>query len=72
MEVSKEIGKELDLDIKLEDGKVKIGVKADMKGVDVGLSVDLEPEYFINKLTAAIPGEVDNMLGQMLIAALKK
>ena len=72
MEVSKELGKELSLDIKLENGMVKIEVVADMKGVDVGLSVALEPEYFISKLTAAIPGEVDNMLGQMLIAALKK
>ena len=72
MEVSKELGKELNLDIKIEGGKVILSVVADMKGVDVALSVSLEPEYFGNKLAAAIPGQIDDALIAMLIAALKK
>lgn len=72
MEVSKELSKELDLDIKVEEGKIKISVVADMKGVDVGLSVSLEPEYFGDKLAKAIPGQIDDAVIAMLIAALKK
>lgn len=72
MDVSKELSKEINLDIKAEDGKVKISVIADMKGVDVGLSVALEPDYFGDKLAKAIPGQVDDAIIAMLIAALKK
>ena len=41
------------------------------KGVDAGLYVDVSPEYFLDKLKAAIPGEVDDKIIDMLKLAFK-
>lgn len=69
--VTKEISNEAKLDIKLVDGKLKLIVSYDGKGVDAGMYVDFEPAYFIDKLTAAIPGEIDNEIAKYLKIALK-
>ena len=72
MEKNIELSKELDLDIKVKEGKVELSLSSEMKGAGIALSVSLDSEYFGNKLAAAIPGQVDDAIIAMLIAALKK
>ena len=72
MEKNIELSKELDLDIKVKEGKVELSLSSEMKGAGIALSVSLDPEYFGNKRAAAIPGQVDDAIIAMLIAALKK
>lgn len=62
---------EVDLDVAFKDGKLQLSVKYDGKGVDAGVSVALEPEYFLSKLKAAIPGQVDDTVINLLLAAMK-
>lgn len=63
---------EVVLDVKLTEGKLVLAVKYDGKGADATVSVALEPEYFVEKLTKAIPGTIDDTLAVLLLAALKK
>lgn len=72
MEVSKELGKELKFDIKFENSKLKVELFYDGKGVDGSVAMYVEPEYFIKKLTDAIPGEWDDMAAAALLAAMKR
>lgn len=62
---------EVKFEVKLEEGKVKLSVSYDGKGADSEIIVKLEPEYFVEKLTAAIPGKVDDQIGAGLLALLK-
>ena len=62
---------EADLDLEFKDGKLRASVSYDGKGVDAGLYVDVSPEYFLDKLKAAIPGEVDDKIIDMLKLAFK-
>ena len=72
MEKEIELGKELDLALKVEDGKVKIVLSADTKGLGAEVSVSLSAEYFGQKLADAIPGQVDDAVIALIVAALKK
>ena len=73
MEVQKQFGKELGLDIKVEGGKVIVSITADTSGVDVSLSASLEAQYFVDKLKEAIPGDgLPETLIDMLASALIK
>lgn len=65
------VGSETDYEIKVEEGKIMLKLNYDGKGVDAGVWVALEGEYFIDKLTDAIPGSVDDMIGAALKGALK-
>jgi hypothetical protein len=62
---------EVDLDVQFKEGKLQLAVKYDGKGVDAGVTVALEPEYFLTKLKAAIPGQVDDTVINLLLAAMK-
>lgn len=62
---------EADLSLDFKDGKVRLSVSYDGKGTDAGIYVDLEAEYFIDKLADAIPGTVDDMILSALKGALK-
>ena len=53
--------------IEIKEGKVFL--KLDTSGVDV--TVALDAEYFVDKLTDAIPGEIDDALAAMLLAKIK-
>ena len=65
------ISKESEFDLKFEDGVVKALISYDGKGLDGGIYINMEPEYFLDKLAAAIPGEWDNKVIEMLKMALK-
>lgn len=56
-----------ELEVKLTDGKLILEVGS--KGATIMAEVD--PEYFIDKLTAAIPGEIDDNIAKVFKAALK-
>lgn len=62
---------EAKFDVKLEDGKVKLSVSYDGKGADASFVVALEPEYFVEKVTAAIPGQIDDQIAAAFLALLK-
>jgi len=68
--VNQPVGGEGDVKVVLEGGKLKLVVGYDGKGVDGSLSVALDPKYFVDKLKAAIPGQIDDMLFDALLAML--
>lgn len=67
----KELGSEGALKIEVVEGKVKLTLKYDSKGLDADLALLLESDYFIDKLAAAIPGQIDDMVLELLKKALK-
>jgi hypothetical protein len=69
--ISEQISKEAKVDILFENGNVVLKGILDTKGVDVELALKVESDYFLDKLAAAIPGELDDKLIGMLKLALK-
>lgn len=72
MEIEKSLGGDAELSMEFSEGKLKLKIGIDTKGVDAGVFANFEPEYFIDKLAEAIPGEVDDAIFAMLKVALKK
>jgi len=62
---------EASLDLDFKEGKLRLSVSYDGKGADAGLFVDLDPDYFLDKLKAVIPGQIDDAIIEMLKGALK-
>ena len=67
----KKIGSDGEFELEFKDGKLRLILGLDSKGVDAGVFVDLEPEYFLDKLKKAIPGELDDAIINMIKGALK-
>lgn len=67
--MDKPIGKEGVLKIEVLNGKVRVSAGYDGKGADAGFFVELEGDYFIDKLAAAVPGE--SALEAVIVATLK-
>jgi hypothetical protein len=65
------VSKEVDFEVDMKDGKLRLVFAYDGKGLDTGLYVDLEPDYFLDKLAALIPGELDDAVLAMVKSALK-
>lgn len=70
--VNVDFSKEAGIDLKMEEGKLRLSVKYDGKGADAGVFVDLEPAYFLDKLAKAIPGEIDDQVIALIKAAFIK
>lgn len=66
--LKQELGAEGEFEVKYEEGKLRLVLGVDTKGVDGGLFVDFEPSYFLDKLKKAIPGEIDDKIIDMLKA----
>ena len=66
-----ELGAEGAFDLKIEGGKVVLVGAHNSKGAEIGACVKVSPDYFIDKLAAAIPGKIDDMVLGMLKEALK-
>lgn len=66
-----EISGESDFQLKFEDGKLKLLLGYDGKGMDAGVYMDLEPDYFLDKLAEAIPGDIDDKIIEMVKLAFK-
>lgn len=72
MEIVKhEIGKEADVIVEIVGGKIVVKAQLDSSGVGAGVSVTLETDYFLDKLSAAIPGQIDDAVIGIFKAALK-
>jgi len=69
--LEQKLGAEGTLEIKLEDGKLKLVVGYDGKGAGASVGLHLAPDYFLDKLAAAIPGGIDDAIINILKAALK-
>jgi len=69
--LNKDLGKELDLKIDFKDGKLALSLVYDGKGGDASIGLSLEPDYFLDKLKAAIPGQIDDTVIDVLKAAFK-
>ena len=63
---------EVAVDVAFKAGKVVLSSKYDGKGADVTLSLELESDYFLDKLAAAIPGQVDDAVIALIKGALAK
>lgn len=63
---------EVVLDVKLVTGKLVITTKYDGKGANAGVYLELEADYFLDKLAAAIPGQMDDAVIAMIKGLLKK
>lgn len=66
-----ELGPEAAVAMKLENGMVKVSVAYVGADANVGLHVDLKPQAFVAKLKEMIPGKVDDMVFDLLLAQLK-
>lgn len=69
--VEYDFGKEGGFDLEFKDGKLRVVVAYEGKGADAGVYVDINPEYFLDKLAKAIPGNIDDMVIAALKGALK-
>lgn len=65
------VGPEANLVLKLEDGKVKVMLKYAGADVEADLGVALKPDAFVAKLKEMIPGKVDDMVFDLILAQLK-
>ena len=72
MEKTMEVSKELDVKIEVKEGKIIL--IGDYEGKLGGAKLELSvcTDQLIDAITAKIPGEIDNKLGELLKAALKK
>jgi hypothetical protein len=69
--ISEQISKEAKVDILFENGNVVLKGILDTKGVDVELALKVESDYFLDKLAAAIPSEIDDKIIALIKVALK-
>lgn len=72
MEKSVEISKELDGKVEFANGMARISFDYHGKIGGAGAYVFVTSDEIIDALCKAIPGEIDNKLGELLKAALKK
>ena len=72
MEKAVEVSKELEVKIEVKEGKIVLigDYEGKLGGVELKLSVSTD--QLIDAITAKIPGEIDNKLGELLKSALKK
>lgn len=71
MDIQKDLGPEANYSISFVDGKLKLAIKYDGKQADAELAILLDGSAFLDKLAAAIPGKIDDMILAALKGALK-
>lgn len=70
--INKPLGSEGNIELELKEGKLNLIASHNSKGAGVSLNVSLDSDYFIDKLAAVIPGQIDDAIFAILKAALKK
>ena len=68
--IEKEISKEVDLEMRFENKKVKLVVNYEGRGAGAEVAVYVDAVYFIDLLADAIPGTLDDVVLEMLKGAL--
>ena len=66
------VGAEGVLDLKLEGGAVVLSVGYKGADADASLSVALKPQAFVEKLKSLIPGTIDDVIFDIILAQLSK
>lgn len=69
--VDQQIGKSGELDLKIEGGKLVLSFGWQEGAVGANVSAQADPDYFIDKLAALIPGSVDDAIFGIIKGALK-
>ena len=69
--VKQELGSEGEMLLKLEGGKLVLSVTHSSPGGSGKIEYAVDSSYFLDKLAALIPGQVDDAVIQILKAALK-
>lgn len=59
------------LELKIEDGKVKLIISYDGQQADASLTVSLSIEEYLDMLKAAIPGDIDDTIIDLIKVAMK-
>ena len=72
MEKSMEVSKELEVKIEVKEGKIVLVGDYEGKLGGAKLELSVSTDQLIDAITAKIPGEIDNKLGELLKSALKK
>lgn len=70
--VAGELGPEAKYDVKIVEGKVIMAIKYDGVETDAELVVKIDAGLFLDKLAAAIPGQIDDAIIAVLKGALLK
>ena len=70
--VNKQLSSELAVDVKVENAALVLTLGYTGAQASAALSVTLSAEAFIKKLEAAIPGTLDDVVLEALLAAIKK
>ena len=65
------LGAEAVYKLTLNEGKLKLSLDYDGKQADAGLYISLDVKQFIELLKDAIPGKIDDIILDGLLAALK-
>lgn len=65
-----DLGSEGKFELKLEGGKLVAVINYSGADAEGALSVALKPSVFIDKLKALIPGKIDDMFFDLLLAKL--
>jgi len=72
MEKQVEISKELDVKVEIKEGKLFLTGDYEGKLGGAKLELHVGADQLIDAITAKIPGQIDDKLGELLKAALKK
>ena len=67
-----EVSKELEVKIEVKEGKIVLVGDYEGKLGGAKLELSVSTDQLIDAITAKIPGEIDNKLGELLKSALKK
>jgi hypothetical protein len=65
------LGEDGDFKLEMKDGKLLLSAGYMQEGVGASLGIQVSPDFFIDKLAEAIPGEIDDAVLSILKAALK-
>lgn len=69
--MEKQLGPEAKASLEVVDGKVVVSIKYDGAQASALASVSLSIEEYAKMLKEAIPGQIDDMVIDLLVAALK-
>jgi hypothetical protein len=69
--VDDQVSKELELKIEFKGGDLLLSAVYAGKGVGAQMGVNVSPDYFLDQLKLAIPGQIDDAIIDVLKAAFK-
>lgn len=70
--VNKEISKEAKVDVEFKDAKLNITFSYEGAGAGVSVVGSVSADYLLDKLAAAIPGQVDDAIIAVMKMAISK